>query len=197
MPSIWVRLAIVGAVLLGIAASAIIHRASSPAYANGRVVEFDRLVAGPYEIAFGKIPPTPPVGNFYLSILLTDAVSKEPVRDAKVTVSAIGPPAEGETSPMVDGPEIGPIVVASDEDVESYPGYYDSDVFVLNRAGTWMFTVSVESAAGAASAEFPVDVKTPNLITGIITLVALIAFIIVVALAARMYIRERRRSKIS
>lgn len=198
MSSIWVRLAIIGAVLLGIAVAVIIHLVSSPAYANGRVVEFDRRIAGPYEIALGKTPTPPRVGNFYLSILITDAASREPVRDAKVIVSAIGPPAEGEASPMADGPEIGPIVVAPDlEDVENYPGYYDSEVIVLNRAGVWKFTVSVDGAAGAASAEFPVDVITPNPLTGIITLVALIVFVIVVALAIRMYIRERRRSRLS
>ena len=41
------------------------------------------------------------------------------------------------------------------------------------------------------------NVTTPNPLIGIITLVALLAFIIVVALAIRMYLRERRRSKSS
>ena len=122
MPSIWIRLAFVGAVLLGIAAVAVAHLASSQAYANGRTVEFERQVAGSYEIAFGKIPPTPIVGNFFVSILLTDAASKAPVMGANVVMSATGPPIEGETSPMRDGPEIGPIVVQPDPNPEQYPG---------------------------------------------------------------------------
>ena len=192
-----VRLAIIGAVLLGIAAASVVHFASSSAYANGRVVEFDRQIAGPFEIALGKIPPSPIVGNLYLSILLTEVESKAPVLGAEVVVSATGPPIEGEASPMRVGPEIGPIVVNPDPDPQNYPGYYDTEQpIVLDRSGWWTFAVNVDSPdAGKASAQFLVNVTTPNPLIGIITLVALLAFIIVVALAIRMYIRERRRSR--
>lgn len=199
MPSIYracrALLAISGVLSLCLAAVVAAHLAASPAYANGRVVEFDRRVAGPYEIALGKIPPTPIVGNFYLSILLTDAQTKTPVLDANVVVSAVSPAGEDGAAAT----EIGPIVVNSDPDAENYPGYYDTEQpIVLDRTGLWTFTVSVDTLeADEATAEFPVEVTTPNPITGIVTLVALLAFIIVVALAIRMYIRERRRSKTS
>ena len=193
-----VRLAIIGAVLLGIAAASVVHFTASQAYANGRVVEFDRQIVGPFEIALGKIPPSPIVGNLYLSILLTEVESKAPVLGAKVVVSATGPPIEGEASPMGDGPEIGPIVVNPDSDPQNYAGYYDTEQpIVLDRSGRWVFTVSVDGAAGEAKAEFAVEVTTPNPWPGIVTLVAMLAFIIVLALAIRMYLRERRRSKSS
>ena len=198
MPYNMVRLAIIGAVLLGIAAVASAHLASPRAQANGRVIEWDLRTAGAYQIGFGKIPKSPVVGNFYLSILLTDAASTTPVLGADVVVSAIGPPIEGETSPMGDGPEIGPTVVNPDPDPQNYPGYYDTEQpIVLDRPGRWVFTVSVGGAAGEAKAEFAVEVTTPNPWPGIVTLVAMLAFIIVVAFAIRMYIRERRRSKSS
>ena len=199
MPYNVVRLAIIGAVLLGIAAVSAVHFASSSAHANGRVVEFDRQIAGPFEIALGKIPPSPIVGNLYLSILLTEVESKAPVLGAEVVVSATGPPIEGEASPMGDGPEIGPIIVNPDPDPQNYAGYYDTEQpIVLDRSGWWTFAVNVDSPdAGKASAQFLVNVTTPNPLIGIITLVALLAFIIVVALAIRMYLRERRRSKSS
>ena len=199
MPYNMVRLAIIGAVLLGIAAASVVHFTASQAYANGRVVEFDRQIAGPFEIALGKIPPSPIVGNLYLSILLTEVESKAPVLGAEVVVSATGPPIEGEASPMGDGPEIGPIVVNPDPDPQNYAGYYDTEQpIVLDRSGWWTFAVNVDSPdAGKASAQFLVNVTTPNPLIGIITLVALLAFIIVVALAIRMYLRERRRSKSS
>ena len=198
MPSIWIRLAVIGVVLLGVAAVASAHLASPRAQANGRVIEWDLRTAGAYQIGFGKIPKSPVVGNFYLSILLTDAASTTPVLGADVVVSAIGPPIEGETSPMGDGPEIGPTVVNPDPDPQNYPGYYDTEQpIVLDRPGRWVFTVSVDGAAGEAKAEFAVEVTTPNPWPGIVTLVAMLAFIIVVALAIRMYIRERRRSKSS
>lgn len=196
-----VRLSVIGVILLGMAVAAVAHFAAPRANANGRVVEFDRRIAGPYEIALGKIPPTPIVGNFYLSILLTEAESKAPVLGANVAISAIGPPVEGEASPTMGEPEIGPIVVNPDPDPQNYPGYYDTEQpIVLDRTGLWVFTVSVDSAeAGTptdrAAAEFPVEVTTPNPITGIVTLLALLMFIIVVALAIRMFLRERRRSR--
>ena len=199
MPSIYracrALLAISGVLSLCLAAVVAVHLAASSAYANGRVVEFDRRIVGPYEIALGKIPPTPIVGNFYLSILLTDAQTKTPVLDANVVVSAVSPAGEDGAAAT----EIGPIVVNSDPDAENYPGYYDTEQpIVLDRTGLWTFTVSVDTPeADEATAEFPVEVTTPNPITGIVTLVALLAFIIVVALAIRMYIRERRRSKTS
>ena len=199
MPYKVVRLAIIGAVLLGIAAASVVHFASSSAHANGRVVEFDRQIVGPFEIALGKIPPSPIVGNLYLSILLTEVESKAPVLGAEVVVSATGPPIEGEASPMRNGPEIGPIVVNPDPDPQNYAGYYDTEQpIVLDRSGWWTFAVNVDSPdAGKASAQFLVNVTTPNPLIGIVTLVAMLAFIIVVALAIRMYLRERRRSKSS
>ena len=202
MPLLWIRLAAIGVGLLGVAAFATLHLASPSAQANGRVIEWDLRTAGTYQIGFGKIPKSPVVGNFYLSILITDAASTTPVLDADVIVSAIGPPVEGEagpaSSPSETGPpEIGPIIVSPDPDPQNYPGYYDTEQpIVLDRPGMWTFTVSVDSPeAEEATAEFPVEVTTPNPITGIITLVTLLAFIIVVALAIRMYIRERRRSR--
>ncbi len=202
MPLLWIRLAAIGVGLLGVAAFATVHIASPAAQANGRVIEWDLRTAGTYQIGFGKIPKSPVVGNFYLSILITDAASTTPVLGADVVVSAMGPPIEGEASPAsappeIGPPEIGPIIVSPDPDPQNYPGYYDTEQpIVLDRPGMWTFTVSVDSpVADEATAEFPVEVTTPNPITGIITLITLLAFIIVVALAIRMYIRERRRSR--
>ena len=227
MPNQMIRLAVVGAFLVCAALVAVVHFAASQVSANGRVVEFDRRIAGEYEIALGKIPPSPIVGNFYLSILLTESATEMPVLGADVVVSAVGPIRVDESGTPIDAartsataadataasvsqssqaestqveegqPEIGPITVNPDSDAENYPGYYDTEQpIVLDRTGLWMFTVSVDSpAAGAATADFPVEVTTPNPLTGIVTLVALMAFIVVVALAVRMYIRERRRSR--
>ena len=219
LPNQMVRLAVVGAFIVCAALVAVVHIAASQVSANGRVVEFDRRIAGEYEIALGKIPPSPIVGNFYLSILLTETATEMPVLGADVVVTAVGPVPVDESGTPIDAartgataasqsestqadagqPEIGPITVNPDPNSEEYPGYYDTEQpIVLDRTGLWMFSVSVDSpAAGAATADFPVEVTTPNPLTGIITLVALMAFIVVVALAVRMYIRERRRSRSS
>lgn len=219
-----VRIAVVGAFLVCAALVAIVHIAASQVSANGRKFVFDRRIAGEYEIALGKIPPSPVVGNFYLSILLTETATETPVLGADVVVTAVGPIPVDESGTPIDAartnatvpsvsqssqaesaqdeagqPEIGPITVNPDPDSENYPGYYDTELpIVLDRPGLWMFTVSVDSpTAGAAATDFPVEVTTPNPWPGIITLFALMVFIVVVALAVRMYIMERRRSRSS
>ncbi len=185
--------AIAAALVVLIAALAVLvaawaQVAPDMAFANGRVVEFDRQVAGPYEIAFGKIPGSPRVGALFLSIIVTDMASAMPVVGADVRVSGRGPGAADV--------EVGPVAVAPDPDPANYPGYYDTtEAITLDRAGLWLFAVDVDSAAGGkARAEFSLEATEPNPITGIVTLLALAAFAAVVALAIRMYLRERRRS---
>ena len=175
------------AAVLAAAWAAWMQGAPGAAFANGRVVEFDRQEAGPYEIAFGKIPGSPRVGALFLSIIVTDTASATPVTGADVLVSATGPDAAEV--------EVGPIAVAPDPDAANYPGYYDTtEPITLDRAGLWLFAVEVDGAAGGkARAEFSVEATEPNPITGIVTLLALAAFAAVVALAIRMYLRERRR----
>ena len=189
MACYWRGIALMSVSLLAAALAFWSQIAPSAAYANGRVVEFDRRAAGPYEIAFGKIPGSPRVGALYLSIIVTDSASNTPSIGANVVVTAIGPDAADV--------EIGPITVAPDPDAANYPGYYDTtEAIILDRVGLWRFSVSVDSEAGGKGvAEFPVEVTTPNPITGILTLVALVAFVGVVAMAIRMYLRERRRSR--
>ena len=41
-------------------------------HANGRVLTFDTRVAGPYEVAVGKIPETPTVGPLHLTMTITE-----------------------------------------------------------------------------------------------------------------------------
>ncbi len=167
------------------------HISPPPAFANGRVVEFERRLAGKYEIALGKIPATPIVGNLHLTMTITDTTASTPVMGAKVLVSAIGPPSVEGADPSMD---ISPTAAEPDP---NDPIYYDVAVNV-DRPGVWQFTIQVEAdGAEPSTAEFPVEVSTPNPITGIVTLLALVVFIAVIALAVRVYIRERRRSKLS
>ena len=189
MACYWRGIALMSVSLLAAALAVWSQIAPPAAHANGRVVQFDRRAAGPYEIAFGKIPGSPRVGALYLSIIVTDSASNTPSIGANVVVTAIGPDAADV--------EIGPITVAPDPDAANYPGYYDTtEAIILDRVGLWRFSVSVDSEAGGKGvAEFPVEVTTPNPITGILTLVALVAFVGVVAMAIRMYLRERRRSR--
>ena len=66
----------------------------SEAWANGRVAQFVRQVAGPYEIALGTVPNQPVVGPLHMTMTVTEVASDEPMLDAEVVVTGVGPEPE-------------------------------------------------------------------------------------------------------
>ena len=153
------------------------------AYGNGRVIQFDRRTAGPYEIAVGTIPENPVVGNLHLTMNITDTASDTLILDANVTVSARGP--ESETV------EIGPLQAQNNLDDLSF---YDVNTSV-DRLGAWVFTVSVSGELGDASTEFPIEVTESSPLIAIVTLLALVAFLAALGFSLRAFLRERGRGK--
>ena len=153
------------------------------AHANGRVVEFEVQRAGPYEIAVGTIPETPRVGNLHLTLAVTDALSGMYFLTAGITVTGIGPASEAV--------EIGPLTALNNP---GEPAFYDVSTSV-DRVGTWNFTVAVSSDLGEASADFPIEVRGSSPMTGIILLVALLAFLSVTGFSIRIYLRERGKGR--
>lgn len=152
-------------------------------HANGRVVTFDKRIAGPYEIAVGTIPGTPTVGTIHLTMTVSDLDTSTFVLGADVDVTGVGPDS--------DSVEIGP-VEATPDPID--PVYYDVAAQV-DRIGTWTFTVDVSSEQGDASATFPIEVQEVNPITGIITLIAMLAFVAVLGFSVRAFLRERGKGK--
>ena len=152
-------------------------------YANGRVLEFDKRVAGPYEVEVGKIPSTPGVGALHLTIRVTETATSASMIGADVTVTGVGP----ESTAV----EIGPLIATSDLQA---PTFYDVAMQV-DRIGSWVFTVAVSAELGNGTADFPIQVTEGSSITGLVTGVALVAFVSVLALAARSFLRERNKGK--
>lgn len=153
------------------------------ANANGRVLEFDKRVAGPYEVAVGKIPPTPAVGPLHLTMTVTEIATGASMIGAEVTLTGVGP-----GSAVV---EVGPLTATSDlQD----PTYYDVAMHV-DRVGTWVFTVAVSTELGDGATEFPIEVVESSPITGMVTVVVLIGFGLVLVLAVRAFLRERNKGK--
>ena len=123
----------------------------SEAWANGRVAQFVRQVAGPYEIALGTVPNQPVVGPLHMTMTVTEVASDEPMLDAEVVVTGVGP----EPEPGVEAADVGPI--EADVGVTSL-GFYDVNTSV-DRAGAWTFTVDVSAGPGEASTQFAIDVR--------------------------------------
>lgn len=154
-------------------------------HANGRVTEFTRKTAGPYEIAVGTFPNPPAPGMLDLTITVADATSKAFILDATVTVNGRGPedPQGGQPA------EVGPLVAQANP-----PNFYDV-LITVDRVGVWTFTVAVRGRLGEASAEFPIRVRSSSIIPGVVTLVALVVFVVLAGLSARMYFKGQGGSK--
>lgn len=151
--------------------------------ANGRVTNFQKKMAGPYEIGLGTIPPSPSVGNLHLALTVTDPATESPVLDANVEIVGAGPDSSGI--------EIGPTIAAnSTQD----PAYYEVNTSV-SREGVWLFTTTITDADGQHSTEFQVEVKNASPITGILTLVVLVAFLIIFGLSLRASLGGKRRRR--
>ena len=150
------------------------------AHANGSVVRLQTLRAGPYEVSVGTVPSTPQVGVFHMTMTIADASTRDYLVDAEVRITGVGPDA-------TDG-EIGPLAaIASVRD----PLFYEANPSV-DREGTWVFTIDVAAGLGAGSVDFAVEVQEPNPLIGILTFFALGAFLVIIGLTVRAYLRERR-----
>ena len=163
--------------LLFAAVHAAIPRA---AHANGSVVRLETLRAGPYEVSVGTVPRTPQIGVFHMTMTIADASTRDYLLDAEVRISGVGP--NGTTN------EIGPI--AATTSVRD-PLFYEANPSV-DREGTWIFTIDVAAGSGTASVQYPVDVEEANPLIGIVTFFALAAFLVIIGLSVRAYLRERR-----
>lgn len=158
---------------------------SADAHANGRVVDFIRQIAGPYEIAVGTIPAPPVVGSLHLTMNISDVTGDAPtlVPDADVTVTGVGPSA--------DSSPIGPLTATRSP---TEIGFYDVNATV-NKIGFWTFTVEVDSDLGAASSDFVIEVKTSNPFFRVFTWVTVVVFLAVIGLGVIPFIRQRARRK--
>lgn len=153
------------------------------AEAHGGVTEFKKVRAGPYEVAFGTSPRSPGPGSVHVSLRVVDSATGVAVPDAQVSMSGR---VLGE-----DGAEIESFSDVRASVFESDPVFWDIDLAV-EVVGDWVFTVNVNGDEGAGSADFEVRVRESSPVTGIITVVVLVAFLSVVALAMRTYVSARK-----
>ena len=159
----------------------------SEAWANGRVAQFVRQVAGPYEIALGTVPNQPVVGPLHMTMTVTEVASDEPMLDAEVVVTGVGP----EPEPGVEAADVGPI--EADVGVTSL-GFYDVNTSV-DRAGAWTFTVDVSAGPGEASTQFAIDVRPDSGAFRVLTWVTVAVFFALVGMGLLPIIRERSRRR--
>ena len=172
---------LIGGCLLAAVLAVSLAMPPDASYANGRVGEFVRRVAGPYEIALGTTPDRPAVGSLHLTMMVTEVSSGSPVLDARIIVAGKGPEA--------DATEIGPLEARNSPDNFLF---YEVNTSV-DTVGVWTFTVSVDSDLGSESVDFPIKVSTPSPIFKVFTWVTVVLFMAFVGLVLFPYLRQRAR----
>ena len=146
--------------------------------AHGSGVELNkREFAGPYEVALGVVPDPPALGEMAMTVAVIELQTRTVVIRADVTMTATGP----------DSTVIGPLKVETDP---ADPSFYDLRT-TLDKEGIWIFTVDVDAPAGPGSADFTIEVKKSSSITGIITLLTLLAFAVILGLSVRAFLGQR------
>ena len=166
-----------------IAAAAMLAVPLATAHANGRVIRFETYTAGPYRLAVGTIPDNPVVGNLHVTMTITAGSDEQPILDAEVSVSGVGP--------ETDAVEIGPLRAEHNADD---PAFYDINTFV-DRQGEWQFTVSVSGPHDEGETQVPIEVTTQSPLIGIVTIMALVAFLAALGFSLRAFLRERSRGR--
>ena len=166
-----------------IAVAAMLAVPLATAHANGRVIVFEDHTAGPYRLAVGTIPENPVVGNLHVTMTITAPPGDELILDAEVSVSGSGPESQDV--------EIGPLAA---EHNAADPSYYDINTFV-DRQGEWRFSVTVNGPRGEGMTDFPIEVGTRSPLIGIVTILALVAFLAALGYSLRAFLRERSRGR--
>ena len=157
------------------------------AEAHGGVTEFRKELAGPYEVAFGTSPRSPSPGAVHVSLRVVDASTGVAVPDASVAMSG---QVRGEDGSVLERFEDVPATSFTED-----PVFWDIDLAVT-KVGDWVFSVRVDGEEGVGAAEFDVRVRESSPVTGIITVVALVAFLSVVALAMRTYFGAKKAKRV-
>ena len=154
----------------------------SSAQANGRIISYERHIAGPYEIAMGTIPDTPWVGTIHLSLTVDTIIADTPapVLDALITIVGSGPD-ELQTDPKV--------VIANNDPAN--PRFYEAELTV-DYVGVWAFDIVVDSDIGKASTTFEVNVHEANPVPGLLALVLLSVLLLTLGFAMRSHLRRDR-----
>ena len=147
---------------------------TSTVEANGQTVPILETTLGPYRVEIRVSPATPRVGNLHMVIVLRTVEELEPVNNASVRVSALGPAPE---SMLVD-----PIETFS---VAPTLNWYDLNI-ALHQEGEWGFIVDITENDRLTRVEFPLNVESGGIDLGLgLVLIAAIPLLLAVAWYAR------------
>ncbi len=149
--------------------------------ANGSVRSYEKRSVGTFEIGLGTVPASPSPGVVHFAAYVQDIGTGVRYLNANVRLTASGPGSQD--------PEIGPEKMPNNL---MDPSYYELNTAV-DRDGIWFVMIEVSTSDAKASTVFEMKVQEPNPMLPILTLGALIAFLIILGMSARAWVREYRK----
>ena len=147
--------------------------------ANGRALLVSSQEQGPYLIDVSILPGQAVVANTHVSIRVLSLASGDPITEATVTISAIGP--EGSSL-------LGPIPAPND----FTPQFFETDV-PFDLPGEWEMTVAVASGLGDAAIVVPMNVRQGGGSINWILMAALAVVIVTVGIWTWDRVRGRKQ----
>mgnify|MGYP001231687216 CR=1 FL=1 len=154
--------------------------------ANGAVREYQKSLAGHYEIGIGTVPYSPSPGIVHFAAYVEDRDSKLRYSNAEVVLTGLGPVTDGNPRAILQRTSMNNAVLD--------PTSYEVNV-PLTQEGSWAITVGVSADKGSAEAVFEIEVQETDAVVPTLTLVALIGFLIILGMSARAWVKEYRKKK--
>ena len=154
--------------------------------ANGAVREYQKSLAGHYEIGIGTVPYSPSPGIVHFAAYVEDRESKLRYSNAEVVLTGLGPVTDGNPRAILQRTSMNNAVLD--------PTSYEVNV-PLTQEGSWTITVGVSADKGSAEAVFEIEVQETDAVVPTLTLVALIGFLIILGMSARAWVKEYRKKK--
>ena len=154
--------------------------------ANGAVREYQKSLAGHYEIGIGTVPYSPSPGIVHFAAYVEDHDSKLRYSNAEVLLTGLGPVTDGKPRSVIESTSMNNAVLD--------PTSYEVNV-PLNQEGVWTITIEVSAEKGTAESVFEIEVQETDPVVPTLTLLALIGFLIILGMSARAWVKEYRKKQ--
>jgi hypothetical protein len=154
--------------------------------ANGAVREYQKNLSDHYEIGLGTVPYSPSPGIIHFAAYVENRDTKVRYSNAEVLLTGFGPVMDGQPREVVE-------IISMDNTVLD-PTSYEVNV-PLNQEGLWTITVKVSTEIGLVESVFEIEVRETDAVVPMVTLLALIGFLIILGLSARAWVKEYRRKR--
>ena len=151
-------------------------------YANGRVTDWKNVESDSFQVSLGTIPSDPRIGVVHISIRVKELISGEFIDNAEISVVATGP----------SGSSFVEETFFENDPIDST--YFDGLINV-DKEGPWDILVTITMNQYSEAVVFRLNVVKTHPLTGAITLVAVIGFLIVLGFSARRIFVEQKRSR--